>query len=229
MISSRATRSTAVTSIAVRSVTAKPTPATSVTAKWVLGLTLLCVVATTFLASARHAEGALKRVSFEEIAVRSEMVATGKVVRLRSYREEVENVGLLPFTDVTIRVTGWLKRPNSTQEVEEITFRTLGGTLDGVRYVCPEAAHYEVNESVLVFLRRGADRRLCNTGWKQGKYRLSPDGTAAIGRPSLPIGRSTPLSTIRSQVALFSQQDRSSHPTHSSATLRRQAGPESSR
>ncbi len=151
------------------------------------------------LGTSATARAALIPLSFEELTHRSKHVITGKVVRLRPYYEEMENLGNVIFTDVTIEVTS---RIMGTFSNREMTLKVPGGVVGRVRQVWAEAAEFTEGELVLVFVSeiRG---ELMVTGWRQGKYRLSPDGATVLGRGDLPIGRSTPISSVRGQVELF--------------------------
>lgn len=145
------------------------------------------------------APGALLPLSFEELTHKSKHVITGKVVRMRSYHETVEPLGDMIFTDVTIEVRSQIL---GTFEKKEITLKVPGGVVGALRQLWPEAARFREGELVLVFVCE-VKNRLMITGWKQGKYRLSSDGGSVLGGGGLPIGRRTPLSTVRSQVQLF--------------------------
>ncbi len=144
--------------------------------------------------------GALIPLSFEALTQKSKHVVTGKVVRMRCYREAVENLGVVLFTDVTLQVKGQYK--GSFRE-KELTIKVPGGTVGNTRQLWPEAARFAVGELVLVFVCE-VKGKLMMTGWKQGKYRLSANGATVLGKGDLPIGRSIPLSTAGSQVRLFS-------------------------
>lgn len=158
----------------------------------------LAMLAATFGVGA-PASGALVPLSFEQLTHKSKYVLTGEVVRARSYRETIENVGSVIFTDVTIRVR---KRIAGTFRHKEITLKVPGGTVGTIRQVWAEASRFVEGELVLVFVSQFKDE-LRVTGWKQGKYRLSPDGETVLGRGDLPIGRPMPLSTVSAQVTLF--------------------------
>ena len=154
---------------------------------------------TALLGMSAPARGALIPLSVEEMTHQSKHVVTGKVVRTRSYYEDVENLGTIIYTDVTIRLTS---RILGAFEKKEMTLKVPGGVVGKVRQVWAEAAEFAEGELVLVFVREFKNQLLI-TGWKQGKYRLTPDAGTVLGKGNLPIGRNTPLSTVRTQVRLF--------------------------
>jgi len=160
---------------------------------------LLATLLTALLGMSAPARGALIPLSVEEMTHKSKHVVTGKVVRTRSYYEVVENLGTVIYTDVTIRLTG---RIMGAFEKKEMTLKVPGGVVGKVRQVWAEAAEFAEGELVLVFVREFKNHLLI-TGWKQGKYRLTPDAGTVLGKGNLPIGRRTPLSTVRIQVRLF--------------------------
>ena len=158
------------------------------------------LVAVILGASGQLCHGTLIPLSFEGLTQKSKHVVTGKVIRLRSYRERLENVGELIVTDVTIAVKSQLKG-SFTQK--ELTLQVPGGTVGKTREIWPEAAQFSPGEQVLVFVRQ-VKGKLMITGWQQGKYRLSTDGATVLGKSALPIGRRIPLFTVASQVRLYS-------------------------
>ena len=121
------------------------------------------------------------------------------MVRTRSYYEEVAKLGTIIFTDVTIRISSDIL---GTFARKEMTIKVPGGVVGKVGQLWAEASEFTEGELVLVFVRE-VRKQLRVTGWRQGKYRLSPDGGTVLGKGDLPIGRSTPLSTVRAQVELF--------------------------
>ena len=163
--------------------------------------------------------GALVPLSFDELAKDSKYIVTGRVVKMRSYVAPFHDLGNWVFTDVTVRVESALKggqsksdrsaqhdtNKNNPIQDGEITFQVVGGTLDGFRCICPDSASYSINARVLVFLRPVASA-LWNTGWRQGKYRITSDGEHVLGKRRLPIGRKTRVKTIRNQGRRFSDE-----------------------
>lgn len=143
--------------------------------------------------------GALIPLSVEELTHLSKHVVTGKVVRTRSYYEAVEDLGNVIYTDVTIRLTTQIV---GTFQDKEMTLKVHGGVVGQLRQIWCEAPVFTEGELVLVFVREFKGRFMV-TGWKQGKYRLSSDSRTVLGKGSLPIGRSIPLSTVSHQVKLY--------------------------
>ncbi len=158
-----------------------------------------CVLLAAILGTSSPARGALIPLSVEEMTHKSKHVVTGKVVRTRSYFEDVENIGTIIYTDVTIQLTS---RIMGAFGKKEMTLKVPGGVVGKVRQVWAEAAEFTAGELVLVFVSEFKNQLLI-TGWRQGKYRLSPDAGTVLGKGNLPIGRRTPLSTVRNQVRLF--------------------------
>jgi hypothetical protein len=57
---------------------------------------------------------------------------------------------------------------------------------------------------VLVFVRE-YNGKLWTTGWLQGKFRLTEDGSTVRGGPTLPIRRDLPLSSVETLVDYYVQ------------------------
>jgi hypothetical protein len=136
------------------------------------------------------------RLSFEEMARRSRLVVTGRVVDVRSYRAPFGEAGEVMFTDVTVQIETVLR---GTPASAEVTIQVLGGRIGTAFQHCPESAAYEKGEKVLVFLRE-VNGKLWNTGWLQGKYALAPDGVTVRGDEHLPIERDSHIETVRARV-----------------------------
>ena len=110
---------------------------------------LAALIGTSVIATSSPARGALIPLSFEELTHKSKHVITGKVIRTRSYFEEVENLGTVIFTDVTIQVTS---RIMGTFEKKEMLLEVPGGVVGKLRQVWAEAAEFTEGELVLVFV-----------------------------------------------------------------------------
>lgn len=169
----------------------------------------------TFLFGARWAGAAIVQYDLEQMTQKSKLVVTGEVLEVTSYYAPFLDLGEVILTDVRVRIDKTLR--GSTEE-KEITIQVLGGQIGTAFQRCPESPEYEKGERVLVFLREW-NGRLWNTGWHQGKYKLekvAPSGTAAQsatqpgvetvigGRESMPIPADLPLSTVESQVRIYS-------------------------
>ena len=157
-------------------------------------------VISTLAFNTPRIDGALVPLSFEELTKQSKLIATGTVVRMRSYYAPFPNFGQMLYTDVTVRIDRVLKGDVRSREV---TVQILGGRVGDRACVCPASGRYKIRERTLLFLRE-ANGTLWNTGWHQGKYRISEDGLTVIGSRRQPIGRRTPLATVETQVRLFS-------------------------
>ena len=173
----------------------------------------MCIRDSAFFAilvtSQAGVSAALVPLSFEELTRGTRYIVTGRVVKMESYVAPYHGLGDWVFTDVTVRIDRAFKGNSSEAALKsgEVTFQVVGGTIGGVECICPEAASYALNERVIVFLRP-VGTRLWNTGWQQGKYRLSADGASVLGGGRLPIGRRTPMRTIEDQIRRFEPQTR---------------------
>ena len=114
---------------------------------WLAAFVLLAAV----LGANGTARGALIPLSFEELTHKSKHVVTGKVIRTHSYYEDVENLGTIIFTDVTIRISS---RILGTFEKKEMTIKVPGGVVGKVGQLWAEAAEFTEGELVLVFVKR---------------------------------------------------------------------------
>ena len=163
------------------------------------------LVATLAL-STTFVDGAVMRLSFEELTHRSKWIVTGTVVRLESSLVSMAGVGECLVTDVTLRVESRVKGPEESgrPETSEVVLRILGGELNDTWQRCLEAPRYRLKERVLVFLREHQGK-LWNTGWQQGKYTLLDDGQTVHGRPLFPIATRLALSRVRGQIELYNR------------------------
>lgn len=176
------------------------------------GLAGLLAIGTLLLASSL-AMAAVKRLTFNELAVRSRLVLAGEVIALETYRGPFHDVGEVIFTDVKIRIDRILK---GAPGAEEITVQFIGGKIDDESMTCLESPKYEIGEKVLVFLR-DYNGKVWNTGWLQGKYRLDGNGpitgeTVARGREGYPLDRDASLDAIQGWVELASSAPPGSAP-----------------
>ena len=156
---------------------------------------LAAMIIPAALAGARPAAAALVKLSFEELTQRSQVIVTGEVVEMRSYRAPFAGGGECIYTDVTLRVEGTLKG----KQAATVTVQVLGGQIGEEWQVCLEAPRYRLGEKVLVFLRDDKGT-LRNTGWIQGKYEVIAASGAVRGKRQLPIEADVPLAAIRDEV-----------------------------
>jgi hypothetical protein len=161
--------------------------------------------------SSGRAWALLRRLTLEELAAKSQLIVTGEVLDLRSYRAPFHGRGDVIFTDVTIRIGSVLKGEPRSDRIE---VQVLGGTMGATTHSCPDSPRYTRGEKVLVFLRE-YNLKLWNTGWLQGKYRLAeassvkpsslkpstvkPD-TVVRGDRRLPISRDTSLAELKVRI-----------------------------
>lgn len=182
----------------------------------------------TMLVLPRSTGGAVLPLSFEELTLRSSLIVTGKVAKLEASRVPFPGLGECLVTAVTLDIHSAFKgHPTS----EQVVFHFLGGrlpvtTTDAAKgadkegsgpnsptwELCLESPRFEIGERVLVFLRR-FQGTLWNTGWHQGKYRLSQDGQTVLGESSLPIANHLAVTTVARHVALFSRIPASAAPS----------------
>jgi len=157
--------------------------------------TLAVALAAVLAATSAHA--ALLSYTLPQLIEKSRHVVTGEVTEVRCYRAPFHDLGEVTFTDVTIRVDGVLKG----SAVKQVTVQVLGGEIGTAVERCPDSPRFTKGEKVLVFLREyhGA---LWTTGWLQGKYTLSDDGSTVKGVQTLPISRDTPLESLKAEVKL---------------------------
>jgi hypothetical protein len=119
--------------------------------------------------------GTVVRMDIEELARSAELVFEGRVLFVRSFRDER---GLVR-TECTVSVaTSFAGGPQSTR-----TFELPGGTLaDGSGLVIPGLPQLETGEDVLLFLtREGTTGLRVPVGLAQGKLRLVRDGAGRAG------------------------------------------------
>ncbi len=168
-----------------------------------------CLVAASLAAlslDVAPARAALVPLGLKSLTQKSDLVVTGRVVGARSYLGSYYHLGEIAYTDVTIEIDQVL-RGELAERTKTIVVQTRGGVFTDWKQVWPEEARFERDERVLLFLRRSKDARSGNklraTGWRQGKYRLSKDGTVVLGQSDLPIGRSTQLSRVELQIDLY--------------------------
>jgi hypothetical protein len=154
---------------------------------------LVGLFASGWMSQPEPADALVRAYSFESLARRSTRVVTGTVEQLHSYRAPFVDVGEVIFTDVVIRVDSVLKGDKGD---EYLFVQVLGGRIDDVVMRCPDSARYAKGERVLVFLRPYSGK-LWNTGWYQGKYRLTEDGSAVEGQKGLPIEETIDLDALK--------------------------------
>lgn len=163
---------------------------------WAVGTVLIALGAAGWMAPPRPADALVRAYTFESLARRSTRIVTGTVERLHSYRAPFLDVGEVVFTDVVLRVDSVLRGDDGD---EYVFIQVLGGRVDDVTVRCPDSPRYEKGERVLVFLRP-YNGKLWNTGWYQGKYRLSKDGSTVEGQKGLPIAESVGLDELKRRI-----------------------------
>jgi hypothetical protein len=143
--------------------------------------------------------------NFSILVEKSKHIVTGEVVNIHAYWAPFHDLGQVIHSDVTLRITRVLKSAGAeVREETELTIQILGGQVGAARQICLESAEYELGEKVLVFVRE-YNGKLWTTGWLQGKFRLTEDGSTVRGGPTLPIRRDLPLSSVETLVDYYVQ------------------------
>jgi len=146
--------------------------------------------------------------NFASLVEKSKYIVTGEVVNIRAYWAPFHGVGQVIHSDVTLRIARVLKGAGAeVREEKELTIQILGGQVGEARQICLESAEYELGEKVLVFVRE-YNGKLWNTGWLQGKFKLTFDSSTVRGGLTLPITRDLPLSTVENLVHYYLQPSR---------------------
>jgi len=135
-----------------------------------LVLLLFVAVLTTFATTASAT--IVVKLSLEELAQRSEVIAYGEVIKQESYWSED---GYAILTRVSLLVDDGVVGAEAGKTLE---FVTLGGSIDGLAQAIAGEAAFRVGEHALVFLearKPGGDLNV--VGMAQGKFAviLLPD------------------------------------------------------
>jgi hypothetical protein len=106
------------------------------------------------------------RLSDEQLTASADVIVSGQVIRIQSmWNPEHTSI----YSYITVSVEEHLAGGLNTSE---ISFRELGGQVDGTRAWINGAPSFRTGEDVLLFLSRGKDGVLHTTGLFQGKFSL---------------------------------------------------------
>lgn len=156
------------------------------------------------------ATASLRELNLKQLCGKSDRVACGEVLEMRSYRGPFLNLGEIIFTDVTIRITEVICGKFANGELSEgkLTIQVAGGKIGDEFTICANSPRYERGEKVLVFLRP-YNGRLWNTGWSHGKFRLRESTrnrvtvTTVEGRSGSPIVQTELLRVLRQRIQSY--------------------------
>ncbi len=136
----------------------------------------------------------LPRLTFEQLADSSEIVAAGRVVRTwTAWDPEHKYI----WTHYLLSVTDTAKGPHSAA----VEFAEPGGALDGMSLTVAGAAGYRVGEDVAVFLSRMPNGYLRTAGWTQGKLSIDKAGRLHASGAAAALEGGT-LTDLKRKVAL---------------------------
>ncbi len=179
---------------------------------------------------------ALIPLDLDGLTARSQIVARGEVVSVRSYWGVFQDRDEVILTDVRIRVDATWKdiagkhrdaRRAKDGGLREVTLQFLGGQIGERRQLCLESPRFAKGEKVVVFLR-DFNRRLWVTGWKQGKYRVLSSrvrqgattrwiDTHVEGKAGLPIVKTIALDELRAVIRELARKSRRTDKTAAGA------------
>lgn len=112
---------------------------------------------------------ALKPLTTDELASRSDVIVVGKVTERKS--EWNSNKSRI-YTRVTLAVDQCIKGDASQKT---ITIKTLGGEVDGVGELYTHTPSFKPDEKVVVFAQKDKQGSLRVTGGEQGKLIVKKD------------------------------------------------------
>jgi hypothetical protein len=133
---------------------------------------IYCVIVVGILLFAGIFEDAAtqtRKLSLEELAKKSELIVTGRVIDKQSeWNKEKTRI----YTRVTISVDEYHKGESSENA---ITVTLLGGEVGDVGELYTGTARFEKDEDVVLFLRKDLKGNLRVAGSNQGKYGIRTD------------------------------------------------------
>lgn len=119
------------------------------------------------------------QMSVENLTRNSEIISIGTVERVGSSWEAPNSE---VFTDITMRVTEYLKNNQSSGAETQLQFQVAGGTIGCYSYIVSGEPGFSDGEHALLFLRPEQYGTLRLTGGSQGKYVITGN-TAYWGDP----------------------------------------------
>jgi hypothetical protein len=137
---------------------------------WVFGLIALSLLSLLAVPAARA--GTLIALQLSDLVAQSDLIV---VARAQGESSRYER-GLI-VSDVSLRVVSSLK--GASKPGTDLVVTHLGGSIGQVSLQVPGAAHFDLNQSALVFLRRDNQAELHVTGMSQGILPIDDSGAVA--------------------------------------------------
>ncbi len=132
--------------------------------KWNL---FLCIILSSFLAEGIFAQKRLN--TLEKLTQNAEMIVTGKVTQMESgWNAEETRI----YTTITIAVDQFLK---GEQSDHTLTLQELGGEVGEVGELYTHVPKFNMNEEVLVFVKKDQNDQLHVAGGVKGKLSIITD------------------------------------------------------
>lgn len=152
-------------------------------------LLLCCIVVWTVLPVS--ATRLIKR-SIEDLAIRSTLVVTGKVMEIESRWNDAHT---RIYTYITVEIESFLK---GSQKEESIIIKQLGGVVGDTAMTVFGSPAFSEEEQVLLFLKPkpGTTDEIVVTGLAQGKFHLEADSVTGQINAENEFEGKLPLSSI---------------------------------
>ncbi|MBI4456343.1 MAG: hypothetical protein HY644_10635 [Acidobacteria bacterium] len=146
----------------------------------------------------------IRRLSFDQLVGRSELIVHGKVLATRSY--VVPSRGWI-VTDTRIEVLDAIKGQVGTF----VTVTELGGIVEDRGMLVPGTASFRVGEEMVIFLKN-VDGRWRTSGLIQGKFPIVEEQGEKLVVPAVPVGMKTAKISLGSLVERVQQAERNQQP-----------------
>ncbi len=122
-----------------------------------------------FLFITFNAQSLMVNIPLEELTANAEVIVQGKVRKIWSDWNADKT---LIHTYVVVELSDLLKGPGQSNQ---ITFRYIGGEVDGIGLAESDTPRLELDEEVILFLAKNKEKYFRLTGNFQGKFRVERD------------------------------------------------------
>ena len=155
----------------------------------VVWLLICCIIILMVLSAS--ATRLVKR-SIEDLAIRSTLVVTGKVMEIESRWNDAPTQ---IYTYITLEIESFLK---GSQKEESIIIKQLGGVVGDTAMTVFGSPAFSEEEQVLLFLKPkpGTTDEIVVTGLAQGKFHLEADSVTGQINAENEFEGKLPLSSI---------------------------------